>query len=293
MSRTRIADQRGQSTVEWIGLVLLVSLVMSVLGAIAGIGLPGAALAQAIGSRIVCAVGLSDGCGLGTGTLLTAYGDEVAEAVRDHAPRILYEPGMHALPVDYRHCRDDACADGADSGDVRRTDSGEPVSLFVHVVDCRAGAPPASEGIDCSGERAGNLYLQYFVYYPGSATGEGSTPLAGVIRDASNALGTPTYHPDDWESFQVRIGPDGAADRASAHHGYGPGWFPETGAYFVSGGSHAGTVLPRDADRYTARSEINLIPLEPIAASNPDVSFAITPPWAKKVWFDPEYEGTD
>jgi hypothetical protein len=26
----------------------------------------------------------------------------LAQAVRDHAPAILYERGMHALPVDYR-----------------------------------------------------------------------------------------------------------------------------------------------------------------------------------------------
>ncbi|MFL5870974.1 MAG: hypothetical protein ACJ75R_07815 [Solirubrobacterales bacterium] len=292
MWRRRIVEQRGQSTVEWVGLVLLVSLLVSILGAIAGLGLPGAALAEAIGSKIVCAVGLSDGCELGGGALLQTYGDEVAIAVRDRAPRILYEPGMRALPVDYRDCREDACADGADAGDVRRTDAGLPVTLFVHVVDCRPGAV-LPDGVDCSGERAGNLYVQYFAYYPGSATGEGSTPLAGVIRDASSAVGTPTYHPDDWESFQVMVTPDGAFERASAHHGYGAGWFPDAGAYFVSGGSHAGTVMSHDADRDTAPDEINLVPLEPIAASHPKVSFAITPPWLKKVWLDPEYEGTD
>ena len=32
---------------------------------------------------------------------------------------------------------------------------------------------------------------------------------------------------------------------------------------------------------------------EPIAAANPDTRFEITPPWLKKVWLDPEYEGTD
>jgi hypothetical protein len=154
-------------------------------------------------------------------------------------------------------------------------------------------AAAAPEGVDCSGTRAGNLYIQYFAYYPGSATGEGSTPLADVIRDASTALGSPTYHPDDWESFQVKVTPGRAFERASAHHGYGGGWCPDAGAYFVSGGSHAGTVLPRDADRETAPADINLIALEPIAASHPNVAFAITPPWIKKVWFDPEYEGTD
>jgi hypothetical protein len=271
---------------------MLVSFVVLTLGAIAGLALPGAALAEAIGSRIICAVGLADGCALGGDALLEAYGDDLAAAVRAHAPRILYEPGMRALPVDYRHCREDACADGGDSGDVDRTNAGLPVTLFVHVVDCRPGAV-VLEGVSCSGERAGNVYIQYFAYYPGSATGEGSTPLAGVIRDASTALGSPSFHPDDWESFQVKITVDRALERASAHHGYGGGWYPDAGAYFVAGGSHAGTVLPRDADRETPPADINLIALEPIAASHPNVSFAITPPWTKKVWFDPEYDGTD
>jgi hypothetical protein len=196
--RRRIGEQEGQSTVEWIGLVLLVSAVVSLLGAIAGLGLPGAALAEAVGSRIICAVGLEDGCALGGGALVEAYGEELAAAVRDRAPRILYEPGMRALPVDYRDCRADACADGGDSGGVDRTNTGLPVTLFVHVVDCRPGA--VVEAVSCSGERAGNVYIQYFAYYPGSATGEGSTPLAGVIRDASTALGSPSFHPDDWRS---------------------------------------------------------------------------------------------
>jgi hypothetical protein len=287
----RIAEQSGQSTVEWVGLVLLVSLVMSVLGAIAGVGLPGAALAHALASKVICAVGLGDGCSLGASSLLTAYGDELAASVRDHAPAIFYEDGMSALPVDYRQCRQDACADGAEDGSVSRTNAGEPVALFVHVLDCRPGAPPGAlpEGGDCSGERAGNLYLQYFAYYPGSATGEGSI-APDVIRDLT---GGATFHPDDWESFQVKLTADGAFERASAHRGYGDGWVSETGAYFVSGGSHAGHLFPSPSDRYTDPDAITLIPLEPIAASDPDVGFAITAPWRKKVWFDPEYDGTD
>jgi hypothetical protein len=35
-----------------------------------------------------------------------------------------------------------------------------------------------------------------------------------------------------------------------------------------------------------------LIPLEPIAATDA-TTFAISPPWRKKVWRDPEAEGTD
>jgi len=287
----KIAEQRGQSTVEWVALVLLVSLVVAVVGASVGIGGPGAALAQAIGSKLVCAVGLGDGCSIGGPPLLVAYGEELAAAVREHTPRIFYEGGMRALPVDYRRCREDACADGRDAGAVARTEAGLPVTLFVHVIDCRprALAVVATPGIDCSGERAGNLYLQYFAYYPGSATGEGSI-APGLVRDVT---GGASYHADDWESVQVKVTPDGSFERASAHHGYGEGWVPEIGAYFVAGGSHAGHVFPSPSDRHTDPADITLIPLEPIAASDPGVTFAITPPWLKKVWLDPEYEGTD
>ena len=181
---------------------------------------------------------------------------------------------MRALPVDYRRCREDACAEGPEEGDATRSNAGEPVVAFTHAIDCRpdAAAETEASGADCSGVRAGNLYLQYWFYYPGSATAEGSTPLRKPIRDASTALGKPTYHPDDWESFQVRIGPDGRRfARASSHHGYGydaggpglipgyvsrpaPGggvvierrpvtvndWGPDTGVVYVAGGSHAG-----------------------------------------------------
>ena len=46
-------------------------------------------------------------------------------------------------------------------------------------------------GADCSGERAGKRYLQYWLYWPDSQT---------------EPFGERGYHPDDWESFQVRIG---------------------------------------------------------------------------------------
>ena len=291
MSRFRC--QRGQSTVEWVALVLLVSSALALLGAIAGIGLPGAALAHAIGARIVCAIELSDACGPGATGLAGEYGHELAAAVSGHAPQIRYEPGMRALPVDYRRCREDSCAEGADKVRVARSLAGEPVTVFTHLIDCRAGSE--SVGADCSGERAGNLYLQYWLYYPGSATGEGSTPLRGLIREASEAIGSPTYHPDDWESIQFRIGADGRTDvRASSHHGYGPGWVPEPGAdYRVAGGSHAGTLSPAGFDRITNPRRLWLIPLEPIVAAHPETEFAVTPPWRKRVWLDPEYQGTD
>jgi hypothetical protein len=288
------AGERGQSTVEWIGLILLVSLALATVGAVAGAGLPGAALARAIGGRIVCALSLSGDCvSSGQGDLVLAYGDELAGLVAATAPQIRYEPGMRALPVDYRHCREDACAEGRDGIRVASSQTGEPAAVFTHVVDCRTGSE--TPGAECDGEAAGNRYVQYWLYYPGSATAEGSTILRGAIRAVSARVGHPTYHPDDWESVQYRIHADGTADvRASAHFGYGSGWEPAgRSAYTVSGGSHAGTVEPADFARITTPRRLGLIPLEPIAASDPDTEFAITPPWYKRVWLGPEYEGTD
>src|SRR4029077_5226944 len=96
-------------------------------------------------------------------------------------------------------------------GLVGRTDAGLPVTAFVHVVDCRTGGPDrAAAGADCSGPRAGNLYIQYWTYYADSAT------LRGVP-----IVGDEGFHSDDWEGVQIRIRPDGSVDeRASSHNGY-------------------------------------------------------------------------
>ena len=155
--------ENGQGTVEWIGLVLLVALLVFGLLATVGPRLPGGSLARAIAERIICAVHLSDACA-GDPALERAYGAEVGALVRDHAPRIRYERGMEALPVDYRSCREDACSRGARTGEIWRSTTGEPVVAFVHVVDCRPVAIRRSRraGANCSGPRNGNLYLQYW-----------------------------------------------------------------------------------------------------------------------------------
>ena len=315
--------QSGQGTVEWIGIVFCVALLLGGALVAAGDRLPGGMLARTIADAIVCAVRLSDSCGgEAEQELAAAYGDEVAALVAEHAPRIRYERGMRALPVDYRRCREDACSTGAPTGEVWRSSTGEPVVAFVHVVDCRAIAmrPTERRGGHCSGDRGGHLYLQYWFYYAGSATAEGEV-VPGVIRDLSTALGTPSFHRDDWESYQVRIGPGRSDARASSHYGYSydidggwrprvgsthrgsvrvrrprpkEGWGPETGTVYVSGGSHAGNARAiRRVSRMTPRERLLLIPLEPIAARRPRVRFAITPPWRKEVWRDPEAEGTD
>jgi hypothetical protein len=294
----------GQGTIEWIALIALVSTALGALAWLIGLRLPGIALAHAITERLVCAVRLTEDCA-NEPALRAANGDEVAALLRDHAPALLYEDGMRTLPVDFRACRSDACAEGPSDGAVTRTNQGLPVVAFTHGIDCRAGhvARAESWGGNCSGDRAGKLYLQYWLYYPGSATAEGSTPLKRPIRKVSTLIGHSTYHPDDWEGYQVRIGPSGTDVRATSHHGYN-GWQPDDDRYYISGGSHAGRPIaapkrswislrvPRIVARTTKDGQLMLIPLETL----PDrdrYSFSISPPWRKRVWFDPEYGGTD
>jgi hypothetical protein len=277
------------------------------LGALAwlvGLRLPGIVIAHEIAERIVCAVRLTEDC-RNEPRLRTAHGAELAALLRHHAPALLYEDGMTALPVDFRVCRSDACAEGAGSGAVARTSDGLPTVAFTHVIDCRPGRIAATEawGGNCSGPRRGNLYLQYWLYYPGSATAEGSTPLKRPIRRVSTALGHSTYHPDDWEGYQVRVGPGGTFARATSHHGYN-GWQPDGDRYYISGGSHAGRPLERASGSWLARrvaraiarstkdDRLILIPLETLPDTDRH-SFAVSPPWRKRVYFDPEYAGTD
>jgi hypothetical protein len=333
----------------------LACLALGALGWVAGPRLPGVAIADSIAERMICAVRLSHGCRADP-ELLGPYGAEVAEQVRGQAPRISYERGMSALPVDFRACRMPVCGDGEPSGRVSRSLGGRPAAAFTHVIDCR---DPAPAPYVCTGERAGRLYIQYWFYYANSAT------LRGVPVAAGRGV-----HLDDWESYQVRIDPDGKVwARASSHHGYNgasgigswpsdlgwragtsvsdalgahdrSGWTRSEGTLYVSGGSHAGHVTeaslrreltrslsvatlataPRptrgtfaardrryeaarsarsweqalfgDGPRYTPRGSLRLVPIETLTTGD-SASFAITPPWRKRVYFDPEYTGTD
>lgn len=304
VSERRRGTERGQGTVEWVGLLAVVALVFVAVVA-AGARVPGVELARAVASRLLCAAALADRCG-DEPVLIAVYGDEVGRLVRRHVPALLFERRSKALPVDFRRCRRSACGDGTARGLVDRTDADLPVTAFVHVVDCREA---------CAGPRRGNLYLQYWFFYVDSATLRG-VPVAGEAG----------YHRDDWESLQVRISRNGAVDaRASSHHGYNHarsaanvgsdagwapvrtaaeavgarprnGWGPATGMLLVSGGSHAGNAdgFPR-IDRVTPGGRVHLVPLEPIVVDVDAAGhrFAVSPPWRKRVWRDPEAARTD
>ena len=301
--RSAIGSEGGQATPEYTGVVLLLALLLGVLAAL-GPAVPGGPLARALASKLVCAVKSSGSCGEEATALAArpsaiqrAYGAELAAMVADHAPTIWFEQDDFAsLPVDYRECTARSCADTISHGSIQHTQTGLEPTVFTHVVDCRDPAAAAADGYDCSGERAGEVYIQYWLYYPDSAT---------------HGFGDKGYHLDDWEGFQVKVNPatGEASARASSHHGYNgsegdpvndtgwtagkPGWDSDVGELHVAAGSHAGmTAKDDDDDRWITPSNQRLVPLEPIARAGEGPSFAITPPWEKDVWADPESTGT-
>jgi hypothetical protein len=326
--------EAGQSTVEWIGLLVVVTVL--ILGVTAGVRswLPGVRLAESVALRILCAAGMTSKC-TESGDLVAAYGPDLAAAVERNAPEIVYEEGMGALPVDFRTCRNQRCGSGPRSGPVWQSNTGQSAVAFVHVVDCRtrlARTDSATDGYDCAGDRAGNLYVQYWTYY------------------AKSSFWGNVVHDDDWEGMQVRVTADGTDSRATSHHGYnytgGPlswasdlgaihrsAWGSSTGRLYVSGGSHAGHVyehrrfsirraghagaaaavdaaaaiqhkrararIPRRLTvkparpRWTPASRLVLIPIETLGPRARTARFdGITPPWEKDVYSDPESQDT-
>jgi len=294
-----LSSSRGQSTIEWVGLITLIAGLMATFAA-AGIQAPALGLAHSVSTRILCAASLSGSCA-GEGSLDTAYGEELAGLVRSGAPTLMYGRDMLGLPVDYRTCRSPYCADGTGEGEVSESTAGEPVTLFTRVI-----------------EREGSTYVQYWAYYPESASLRG----APVLEQKG-------YHPHDWESIQIRVAADGTiSERASSHAGYNHsrsaanwgsdmgwgfatdlteavglrekgGWGEPTGRYLIAGGSHAGNVDGELGDdeypSYTPARLIRLVPLESIKdgpLARPARFDPITPPWEKEVWTEPEAEGT-
>lgn len=260
-------SQSGQATVEWTGLTFLLVLVVASTGIVFVRQEPWG-LAERIVHSIACAV--EGGCEE-RDSLDLAYGDEVAALVRRYSPNVAYERSSAALPIDFRRCRRNECSDGSDAArEIDRSRAGLPVTAFTRVVD-RRGA-------------SGALYLQYWFYYPESLTG-------AVGRWFGDSW--PGFHPDDWEGYQVRVGPgEQVSARASAHGGYGTGWGEWTGWLRVSGGSHAGQLVERGAgERTTPASKLALVPLERLRGPDRH-SFEVSPPWRKDVYRVPESAGS-
>jgi hypothetical protein len=316
-----MASERGQATIEWTAVVLLVALAFASFLALAIPRVDGRSYGGALAHAMVCAV--RGGCDDGRDALVSAYGPADAALVREYAPSIVYEPGEREIPIDYRTCRNTACGDAPDdrSLDVSRTDAGVPASAFTHVV--HAG---------------GRTFIQYWFYYPDSNTTwagsdkawkVGSAPLNlahKVWGKVPKAPRYPGFHHDDWEGYQLELGADGEQRvRATAHHGYqyckqrqcADEWGPWTGWTRVSRGSHAGHIPLRthvrgvdlgsgfpyvrgsyDIDgpaypgvdlneRTTVGADLRLIPLETVDQQAAPQFDGITPPWLKPVYSNP------
>src|SRR5438128_5966864 len=181
-------SERGQATVEWTAVVLVVCLALAGLLAV-GPRVDGRSLGGLLAHSVVCAV---RGCAGEADGLVAAYGARDAALVRRFAPNIVYEPGTYTLPVDFRQCRSHRCSDAPDDQhlDVHRsTRGGVRATAFTHVV--RDG---------------GRTYVQYWLYYPDSnSVFPGSRQLWGIARAVTLGLAGryPGFHYDYWEGYQV------------------------------------------------------------------------------------------
>jgi hypothetical protein len=287
----RMRCERGQATIEWVGLVLLASVALGALAAAVPVA-DGRSFGGFLSHRILCAV---RGTGCDDPELVRAYGERDAKLVRRYAPDLVYERGERMLPVDWRQCREARCAEAPDDGDLdsHRTNAGRPATAFTRVV-----------------RRHGRLYLQYWLYYP-----ESNTAVLGSDRlwNSSPLRWTgryPGFHPDDWEGYVVRIGRDGSAYvRASSHRHWQScksaacrnRWGRRTGWTRVSRGSHAGHIpvhgrpvpgptLPglHVRERTTTAEGMRLVPLETVDRGRyRPLDPGVRPPWRKKAYDDP------
>ncbi len=280
-------SERGQASLEWIGLTLLCSLV---LGAVATFvpAFGGRSFGAFVTHEIVCTV--KGGCDDGDAELAAAYGERDAELVRRHAPGLVYEPGEKQLPVDWRECRESTCAQAPDDRDLdaHRTHGGLRATVFTRVV-----------------RRGGKAYIEYWFYYPDSNSAiAGSDKIWERSHLAQLVTGLvtgkrryPGYHLDDWEGYEVEVDRRGRARvRTTTHGGWQyckkgceDEWGPDRGWTRVSRGSHSGHVPDRlERERTTGGSGVRLIPLERAPrARYRALDPGVKPPWLKRAWSDP------
>jgi len=295
------SQELGQASVEWVAVVLLCSLALGALAAIAP-SIDGRSFGGFLAHRVACAA--RGGCNDGQRALAGAYGPGVAALVRERAPNLVYEPGERQLPVDWSDCRRAGCAGAPDDPalDVHRSDRGVRATVFTRVL-----------------RRGGRTYIQYWLYHPDS-----NTTVAGVdkgweaswllprikelVTGSSDWFG---FHRDDWESYQVRLDPDGSAWARASSHGHYQGcksghchnrWVRSTGWTRVSRGSHAGHIPLREEhgrlrpvypgpdlrERTTTAEGLRLIPLETRDRTRyRRLDEGIEPPWRKDAYHDP------
>jgi hypothetical protein len=140
----RSSSEHGAASVEQVGLVLLVALLLLAAISAFAAGPPderARELGGTIARKLRCAPRLPGPCW--RDPLTEAYGRRVAGAVRALAPQpgaVTGPSGLPLVPVDFRYCRRESCAAPGERPGL--TSSNRRVSAFTSVVDRRrAGGP--------------------------------------------------------------------------------------------------------------------------------------------------------
>ena len=199
-------SERGQATIEWVGLVLLASVV---LGALATV-VPADRRPLVRWLPLAPARLRREGrqCEDADRALARAYGGKDAELVRRYAPGIVYEPGERQLPVDFRECRARrlraARPTTATSTSIAPTPAAGP-PLFTRVVRARrAHLPPVLALLPRL-----ELDLRW-----------ARTCRGGAARAAATSRDYPGYHDDDWEGHRCGSTATAATAVRSTSHGH-------------------------------------------------------------------------
>jgi hypothetical protein len=151
----RRSSEHGAASVEQVGLVLLIALLLLAAISASATGPPddqGRELGAAIARKLRCAPRLPGPCW--RDPLTEAYGRPVAGVVRALAPQpdaVTGPSGMLLVPVDFRYCRRESCAIPGERPGL--TSSNRRLSAFTSVVDRRRGG--------------GSIEITYWLYRPG------------------------------------------------------------------------------------------------------------------------------
>jgi hypothetical protein len=174
----RRSSEHGAASVEQVGLVLLIALLLLAAISAFAAGPPderARELGATIARKLRCAPRLPGPCW--RDPLTEAYGRTVAGVVRALAPQpgaVTGPSGLALLPVDFRYCRRESCAVPGERPGL--TSSNRRVSAFASVVDRRRSGGPVE--------------ITYWLYRPGvgwdqvtrrasaaDVSGHASTPL--------------------------------------------------------------------------------------------------------------------